>query len=119
MVAAQDPRALADAIASLLYDEQAFATAAAAAAEVRSRFRWDRALEPLLAFCAAPRTAPDRELMAESGSALGGNRFERILAMPRGRRRDIALLAYYLRRGGIPLVREKLIERRARLTRDD
>jgi hypothetical protein len=37
--------------------------------------------------------------------------------MPRGRRRDLALLIYYLRRGGFGLVREKFGERRDRLTR--
>ncbi|WP_237739289.1 glycosyltransferase [Microbacterium yannicii] len=119
VVPAGDPQALADAIRTLLGNEGALAEAAAAAVEMRTDFRWDRALAPLVDFCSSPRPAPDRNLMAESGSMLGGNRFERILAMPRGRRRDLTLLAYYLRRGGLTLVREKWADRRTRLTSDE
>ncbi|MFT4306920.1 MAG: glycosyltransferase family 4 protein [Microbacterium sp.] len=113
-----DATALAGAIRELLTDPDAYARAQHAAIAQRARFEWSRSLRPLLEFCAAPGEAPDRELMAASGATLGGSRFERILMMPRGRRRDLALLVYYFRRGGLALVREKLGERSERLTRE-
>ncbi|MEL4881502.1 hypothetical protein AAEH85_21365, partial [Shewanella algae] len=62
--------------------------------------------------------AADRDLLASQRSPIAGSRFERILLMPKGRRRDLALLFYYLRRGGIGLVREKLGERHDRQSGD-
>lgn len=111
-----DATTLAAAIRELLTDPEAYAHARQASLHQRERFEWSHSLRPLLDFCAAPREAADRTLMAQSGAAVGGSRFERILMMPRGRRRDLALLIYYFRRGGLPLVREKLGERHERLT---
>lgn len=111
-----DPRALADAVRSLLDDPTALDGAKHAAAAIRVGFTWPRSLAPFLEFCRSPRSAPDRELMAANSAMLAGSRFEQILRMPRGRRRDLALLMYYLRRGGITLVKEKLGGRRERLT---
>jgi glycosyltransferase involved in cell wall biosynthesis len=116
---AQDASALAAAVLELLEDQDAYAHAAAASARVRQDFVWKRTLQPLVDFCASPRRAPDRELMADSRRVVGGSRFERILMMPKGRRRDVALLFYYLRRGGMPLVREKLGERFTRHQREN
>ncbi len=113
-----DPVGLASAIRELLTDADAYDRAHEAALRERERFEWSRSLRPLLEFCANPREAADRTLMAASGAALGGSRFERILMMPRGRRRDLALLLYYFRRGGLSLVREKLGERQDRLSTD-
>lgn len=112
-----DPRALADAVRALLTDSAAYDAAREAAMTAREAFVWREALRPLVEFCKDPRPAPDRDLMTDVG-AVGGSRFERILMMPKGRRRDLALLVYYFRRGGLELVREKLGERRDRLTRD-
>lgn len=114
-----DAAALAEAIRSLLSDPVAYLQSRQATAELRRRFTWEQTLRPLLDFCASPQQAPDRELMAESTAMRGGSRFERILRMPRGRWRDLNLLAYYLRRGGIGLAREKFGKRRERLTSAD
>lgn len=113
-----DTRALADAILELLGDHTAYAKAATAAAALRDSFAWESTLEPLVAYCRNPRPAVDRNLMRGSGPVAGGSRFERILMMPKGWRRDAALLAYYFRRGGVSLVREKLSKRRSREARD-
>ncbi|MEZ3160044.1 glycosyltransferase family 4 protein [Microbacterium sp. BWT-B31] len=113
-----DPRALAEAILELLSSPESMADAAAGARALRERFVWSQTLRPLLEFCAAPRPAADRELMAQRSGSMAGSRFEQILLMPRGRRRDLALFAYYLRRGGLDLVREKMSERRGRLGED-
>ncbi|MBW9119453.1 glycosyltransferase family 4 protein [Microbacterium trichothecenolyticum] len=118
IVAPGDPRALADAIVDLLHTPGARETARSGVAQLRDRLTWAQTLAPLLAYCADPKPAADRELMASSGRSISGSRFEQILMMPRGRRRDLALLGYYLRRGGVDLVREKLDERRGRLQRD-
>lgn len=57
----QDVDALAEAIIAVLYDTDVRASIAAAIDEVRDRFAWNHALEPLTSFCAAPRFAPDRD----------------------------------------------------------
>ncbi|RLK47750.1 glycosyltransferase family 4 protein [Microbacterium telephonicum] len=118
VVPPKDAPALAEAIRHLLSDEAAYRAAKTAAESVRGDFTWQRTLSPLLDFCRAPRPAADRALLAASGRTLTASRFERILLMPRGRRRDFALLTYYLRRGGWALVREKLDERRTRRDRE-
>jgi hypothetical protein len=118
VVPPRDARALADAIRTLLTDDSTLSRAAESARTLRSRFEWSESLAPLVEFCRAPRRAPDRALMAENRGTLGGSRFERIIAMPPGRRRDLALLTYYVRRGGLALVREKLDERRQRVSRE-
>ena len=51
-----DAGALADALLRTLADPAPYAERVAA---VRDRFRWSRALAPLVDFCAAPRRAPD------------------------------------------------------------
>lgn len=80
----------------------------------REDFTWRRALAPLVDFCNDPAPAADRaEVMERRRSSPRGS-FEKILTMPRGPRRDLALLGYYLRRGGPSLVRDKMRERRAR-----
>jgi glycosyltransferase involved in cell wall biosynthesis len=58
-VAPNDPIALATAIEGLLEDDAARADAAAAVRKIAPDFAWSRALAPLVAFCAAPRRAPD------------------------------------------------------------
>jgi glycosyltransferase involved in cell wall biosynthesis len=118
VVAPQDAAALAAAVRELLDDADSLDVARRAVAEIREQFRWERTLAPLVEFCRNPAVAPDRGTMRRSPIADRGG-FERILAMPRGRRRDLALLVHYLRRGGLALVREKLAERRARVTSDD
>lgn len=114
VVPPKDPAALAAGIEALLPGTPGRESATAAVSRLRPQFQWEQTLRPLREFCANPREAADRALMAEGGSPLTSSRFEKILLMPKGRRRDTALLFYYLQRGGIRLVREKLTERRDR-----
>jgi hypothetical protein len=58
-VAPGDPAALAAALDELLGDDAARSSAAAAVRKVAPEFAWSTALAPLVAFCAAPRRAPD------------------------------------------------------------
>lgn len=57
----RDVDALAAAIIKVLYDEDFRRSASAEITRARDDYAWSRALEPLLAFCAAPRSAPDRD----------------------------------------------------------
>lgn len=114
VVPPRDPAALAEAIAALRPGGTERARALEGVSRVRPQFEWAQTLQPLRVFCESPRPAADRGLMSEGGSPLISSRFEQILLMPKGRRRDAALLLYYLRRGGLGLVREKLAERRNR-----
>jgi len=54
-----DVDGVAEAILALLAEPDSRAIRAEAFAQVRGRFTWDRAIEPLARFCAAPRPAPD------------------------------------------------------------
>jgi len=55
-----DVDAVAQALLGLLGDGRARAACRGRAAAVAARFRWSVVLEPLVAFCAEPRRAPDR-----------------------------------------------------------
>jgi glycosyltransferase involved in cell wall biosynthesis len=112
-----DPRALADAIISVLFDPAVTVRVSAGIERVRSEFAWERALAPLTEFCVNPAVAPDRRGAGGSRSS-ETEAFKRILAMPKGPRRDLSLMLYYFRTGGITRVREKLFDRRERLHRD-
>jgi glycosyltransferase involved in cell wall biosynthesis len=59
VVPAEDVDAVVDALEGLLGDAQARDACRAHAVAVAARFRWSLQLAPLLAFCAAPRTAAD------------------------------------------------------------
>ncbi|GAA2984270.1 glycosyltransferase involved in cell wall biosynthesis [Microbacterium terrae] len=116
VVPAGDAQALADAIVSVLYDPEVIAAAATGLDRVRTEFTWERAVAPLREFCEDPKAAPDRAAgRRAAGSA--SERFARILAMPKGRRRDAALFVYYLRTGGISRVTDRLGHRRRRQRR--
>lgn len=58
-VPAEDAGALADALGRLLSDPVARDRARTAARRLGATYRWDRALEPLVAFCESPRRSPD------------------------------------------------------------
>ncbi|MCW3493753.1 glycosyltransferase family 4 protein [Microbacterium sp. SSM24] len=116
VVPPEDPRALADAILAVLYDDEVRARAIAGLERVRVDFAWEQALQPLVDFCTTPRRAADRGATgARPGS--GQEAFGRILEMPKGPRRDLSLFLYYLRSGGWSRVRAKLEDRRERLSR--
>lgn len=114
VVAPGDAAALARAITDLLDGPDTLAATATRVRGARDEFTWERALSPLVEFCTAPRPAADAEVARRPRPGLSGTPFERILGMPPGRRRDLALLLHYVRQGGFSLVREKLGERRGR-----
>lgn len=118
VVAPKDAPALAAAIVEMVCDEDARSSARENLRVVREEFFWSRTLAPLVEFCRDPRPAPDRDLVMSRSGAQGGTSFERILAMPRGPRRDFALLRHYWKQGGPALVRSKMLTRRERLQRD-
>lgn len=118
VVPPRDPAALAAAIIDMVCDDSARQTATDNLRVVREEFMWSRALAPLVEFCADPKPAADRDLVFSRSAASGGTPFERILAMPRGPRRDFALFRHYWRQGGPRLVRSKMLTRRERLQRD-
>ncbi|MET0862063.1 MAG: glycosyltransferase family 4 protein [Microbacterium sp.] len=118
VVPPKDPVALAEAILEMITDSDARVDAQRNVRMVREEYTWSRALAPLVAFCADPHPAPDRADVESRTSALGGTAFDRILLMPRGLRRNVALARYYWRQGGFALVREKMATRTERLQRD-
>ncbi|MEV4687643.1 glycosyltransferase family 4 protein [Microbacterium sp. LWH3-1.2] len=112
-----DAQAAADAIVGLLADPVRYAEMRRRIEAVRDEFTWPRVLAPLVEYCIDPQPAADRgEVFARRRSVSRGS-FDRILVMPRGFRRDVALLRYYLGRGGTKLVAEKIQERRTRRAR--
>ncbi|MGQ0521066.1 MAG: glycosyltransferase, partial [Actinomycetota bacterium] len=66
-VAPGDEEALEEALFGLLGDEEHAAACRRNVARVAPRFAWETILDPLLAFCRAPRRAPD--LVARAGAA--------------------------------------------------
>ena len=112
-----DAVALAQAITGLLDDPEGLSATASRVRGAREDFTWERALEPLVEFCAAPRAAADASTARRRRSISHRTDFERILSMRPGRRRDLALFVHYVRQGGLALVREKLGERRGRRDR--
>ncbi|HEX6352485.1 glycosyltransferase [Actinophytocola sp.] len=94
VVPPEDPDALADALAKVLYDTE-FATAAQERiAVVRERFTWETALAPLVSFCRNPSLAADRlpgraPLVRNPPLGIGGTI-----------RRDIDLVKSYMDAGG-------------------
>lgn len=117
VVPPSDPAALAEAIVATLGDPERHSRIAGRVRATREEFVWSRTLAPLVEFCLDPHHAADRPHEAPRRSALSSTGFDRILAMPKGLRRDVALLQHYLRQGGLSLVKEKLGRRRTRLKR--
>jgi glycosyltransferase involved in cell wall biosynthesis len=114
VVPPEDPRAVASGILALLDDPRALAEARHRIEAVRTEFEWPKILAPLVDFCTSPARAADSATASARLTGQPRSGFERILAMPRGPRRDLALLRYYLAQGGMSLVKEKLGKRRAR-----
>lgn len=114
VVPAEDPRAIADAVLALLSDPALYDSRRANIAAVREEFTWRRALAPLVEFCVSPTPAADRDQASMRLTGAPRGSFEGILSMPRGPRRDLALLRHYFRQGGWRLVRDKLLTRRSR-----
>jgi GT2 family glycosyltransferase/glycosyltransferase involved in cell wall biosynthesis len=94
VVPPEDPDALADGLARVLYDEEFAHAARERIAEIRERFTWETVLAPLISFCRNPMPAADRLPGAEP---LVRNRS---LPPSEAMRRDLALVKHYLRDGG-------------------
>jgi glycosyltransferase involved in cell wall biosynthesis len=114
VVPAEDPEALAAGLERVLYDREFADAARARIAEVRERFVWERALEPLLAIAAAPRRAADVEAAGgrEALAAASG-----VLARPDGRpglARDVRMAWHHLRHGGVGEVARRVRSRLGR-----
>lgn len=112
----RDVSALADAIETYLYDDDAVAAARAGVARVRQEFYWERAMAPLIAFCNAPIRAADRTPNpAESGRNKKRASISTRPIRHTGVRRDVERVAYYLQNGGPSAILERYRARRKRL----
>jgi len=100
----EDADALAEALYRLLDDPELAAVTRKHVKQVAPEFAWSRVLAPLLEFCRNPTPAPDR---ADPGMALELERMQTALAKRRGWRRDLAITAAHLRRGGLRRVLAK------------
>jgi GT2 family glycosyltransferase/glycosyltransferase involved in cell wall biosynthesis len=94
VVPAEDPDALAAALATALYDESFAAAARERIAAVRERFTWDNVLAPLVSFCRNPSPAADR---LPGTAPLVRNK---PLSASQALRRDLDLFKSYLDAGG-------------------
>jgi GT2 family glycosyltransferase/glycosyltransferase involved in cell wall biosynthesis len=92
VVPAEDVTALTEALETVLYQQDSGHTERVRA--VAERYTWDVTLEPLVRFCRDPRPAPDRLVGAAALSAPDP------LSRAQAARRDVALVAEYLRAGG-------------------
>jgi glycosyltransferase involved in cell wall biosynthesis len=105
VVPPRDPAALTAALHRLLADPAIRSAAAAASARVAERYRWPLVAAPLLAFCRAPRRAPDLVLPAADQALLG-------IADPGGAGPPVwTRLAAARREGGLRLVARRAAAR--------
>jgi glycosyltransferase involved in cell wall biosynthesis len=107
----RDVAGVTEALRRTLYDEQFAADAVANVAKIRSRFTWEQALAPLVAFCAAAERAAD-------GSA-DVRRLARRPVLPPSRLGRDATRAWTLwREGGPALLTSRVSARLGRLRRE-
>ncbi|KQO62164.1 glycosyltransferase [Curtobacterium sp. Leaf261] len=129
----RDVDALAAALESMLYDDEAAGRARRAVQRVREEFTWERALAPLVEFCKDPYPAADRadDAALPAGASAGAVR-ERIAMSPvrqrelrfhqiansrHGIRRDVLLARHYLQDVGVSGLRDK-VQNRVRTMRE-
>lgn len=113
-----DVEALVAALRRLVEDPALRRTQAAASLALAQEYRWERALLPLLAFCAAPRRAPD--LIDPSVALHLTMPFDVVRAPtpgPAGWRGEVALAKQYLDRGGAGLLVRRALTRAGKLVR--
>lgn len=95
-----DVAALAGALASVLDDPERTTACRRRVAEVAPMFCWQRALQPLLTFCADPRRAPDLVRAAVDAPACEAAPDAAVGVVQR-LRRDAGLARHYLRHEGV------------------
>ncbi|HWE91574.1 MAG TPA: glycosyltransferase [Pseudonocardiaceae bacterium] len=109
VVPAEDPGALAESLAQVLYDADFAQGCRDRIAAVRDDFTWDRTLAPLLAYCRDPRPAADRLPGREPLTR------EAPLGVSGALRRDASLVREYLDAGGPREVARRALGRVRRL----
>lgn len=113
VVPAEDVKALAAALDKVLFDEKFIEQARKNIRRVREQYYWEAALAPLLDFVAAPHHAQDN-----AGLAAGITKPARPRQRPNRHksalRRDLGLVAHYLKNGGPRLVLSKIRRRLGR-----
>jgi GT2 family glycosyltransferase/glycosyltransferase involved in cell wall biosynthesis len=108
VVPAEDVDALVDALERVLFDERFAKRARANIARIRPDYTWERVLDPLVRFVAAPRPSADR---AVDGGAPGRADRPRRRRRRSGIRHDAGLVVHYLRNGGPRVVAAKIARR--------
>ncbi|MCG2801478.1 MAG: glycosyltransferase [Cellulomonas sp.] len=111
-VKAEDVEALADALASMLFDSSAAASARAAVEALAADYRWSRTLAPLVEFCRSPRRAAD--LAMDLGVPVEPSTVP-VRAPWGGVRGDVGLVKEYLADGGVTEVARRAAGRVRRL----
>ncbi|WP_255505681.1 glycosyltransferase [Mycetocola sp. JXN-3] len=108
VVPERDPEALAAALERVLFDEEFRTDTIARVRVVAEEYRWSQVLEPLVSFVADPHAAGDRD-----GSAVSVPSTNRAHRAPvrHGFRRDLQLVGYYFKNGGVRVVWEKVTTR--------
>ncbi|KFF57931.1 hypothetical protein JF66_22495 [Cryobacterium sp. MLB-32] len=115
----RDQVALAEALETYLFDEDAIASARANVNRVRESFTWDKALAPLVEFCRDPKSAADKQPTKKLRKGRSGSRIPSGLPKARssrstGLRRDFERAAYYFQQGGPSAVIERVRARKDR-----
>jgi glycosyltransferase involved in cell wall biosynthesis len=125
-VPAEDPGALQEALSRLLEDWELAERCRARVTEVRERFRWSVVLNPLVAYCRAPRPAPDL-ISAHTPVALPLEPSPLTVPTAEPSTSDVPvapdkrsfqeLVRFHYRRGGIGQVAKSAASKAARITR--
>ena len=98
----------------LLSDEGFAAACRARVAALAPSFHWSRVLAPLVAFCGAPRRAPD--LVDDDTRRRLASGVGRLYRPRSGLRRELGIAADHLRSGGVRLLVRKAASRVAYAT---
>ena len=113
-VDAGDVDGLADALDRLLTDDAFASGCRSRAAALAPSYHWSRVLAPLVAFCAAPRRAPD--LVDDDASRRLARGAGRLYSRRSGVRRELDIAAEHLRSGGVRRLASKAASRVAYAT---
>lgn len=112
-----DVGALADALTAFVTDADRRSAAAGASRELARQLTWDAVLAPLLAFCRAPKRAPDLLDARTRGHVARSLETVRAPKPAPGLRGEVALARAYLRDGGVPLLARRAASRAGKLLR--